>query len=330
MSWVDDCYIAGPKEELMNQKATIMQNLDCDDGGEIMEFIGCKIDYDRTNKSMRFTQPVLLQSFADEFAMDGNDKANTPGVPMKTLQLGDDPPVQDKENTYYRSGVGKLLHLRRWSRPEMANALRDLTRYNSNCTQQHIKAMHRAMKYAIATPKRGLKLAPVGHWDGNPMYEFNINGFADASYKPYYDTTLSVGGHAVFLQHAPISEKSKIQQTTALSVTEAELNSGIECVQDMLYAMRIMESIGLRVNKPMSLTIDNKGAVDYANNWTTGGRMRHSTIKLNFLRELKEDGTIEINWCKSEEMPADLFTKNLGGPEFHKHATVFCGDDDYG
>ena len=94
--------------------------------------------------------------------------------------------------------------------------------------------------------------------------------------------------------------------------------------------MRIMESIGLRVNKPMSLTIDNKGAVDYANNWTTGGRMRHSTIKLNFLRELKEDGTIEINWCKSEEMPADLFTTNLGGPEFHKHATVFCGDDDYG
>jgi hypothetical protein len=141
---------------------------------------------------------------------------------------------------------------------------------------------------------------------------------------------LSAGGHAVFLQDAPISEKSKIQPTTALSVTEAELKSGIECVQDMLYAMRVLESIGLRVSKPKSLTIDNKGAVDYANNWTTGGRMRHSTIKLNFLRELKEDGIIAINWCSTEDMPADLFTKNLGGPQFKKHTAKFCGEDDYG
>ena len=94
------------------------------DGGEIMEFIGCKIDYDRTNNSMRFTQPVLLQSFADEFAMDGNDKPNTPGVPMKTLQMGERSTVEGRNNTYYRSGVGKRLYLKRWSRPEMANALR--------------------------------------------------------------------------------------------------------------------------------------------------------------------------------------------------------------
>jgi hypothetical protein len=77
-----------------------------------------------------------------------------------------------------------------------------------------------------------------------------------------------------------------------------------------LYAMRVLKSIGLRVSKPMSLTIDNKG-----------GRMRHSTIKLNFLGELKEDGTIAINWCSTEDMPADLFTKNLGGPQFKKHTT---------
>jgi hypothetical protein len=41
-------------------------------------------------------------------------------------------------------------------------------------------------------------------------------------------------------------------------VTEAELNSGIECAQDMLYAMRVLESIGQKVQKPMKLYIDNK------------------------------------------------------------------------
>jgi hypothetical protein len=99
----------------------------------------------------------------------------------------------------------------------MANTLRDLSRYNTNCTDDHIDAMHRAMRYATTTPKRGLKLAPGGDWDGSPSYEFVIEGYTDASYKPYHDTGLSVGGHAVFLQGALIVEKSKGQQSTTLS-----------------------------------------------------------------------------------------------------------------
>jgi hypothetical protein len=46
--------------------------------------------------------------------------------------------------------------------------------------------------------------------------------------------------------------------------------------------------------------------------------------------ELKEDGTIAINRCSIEDMPSDLFTKNLGGPQFKKHTKKFCGEDDYG
>jgi hypothetical protein len=89
------------------------------------------------------------------------------------------------------------------------------------------------------------------------------------------------------------------------------LCSGVECVQDMLFAMRVIELFGLRVQKPMTLTIDNKRAVDYANNWSSSGRIRHTYIKLSFLRELKEKGLINVKWCKSEEMPADLFTKKF-------------------
>jgi hypothetical protein len=80
----------------------------------------------------------------------------------------------------------------------------------------------------------------------------------------------------------------------------------------------------------MTVKIDNKGAVDYANSWTSSGRKRQSCIKLSFIREMKEAGIIDIEWCRSEDMPADLFTKNLGGTLFKQHTTIFCGDDDYG
>jgi hypothetical protein len=45
---------------------------------------------------------------------------------------------------------------------------------------------------------------------------------------------------------------------------------------------------------------------------------------------LKEQGIIEVEWCRSEDMPADLFTKNLCGPLYTMHTKVFCGEDGYG
>jgi hypothetical protein len=220
--WVDDCIVTGSEEEMLQAKHKIMSHVDCEDGGEMKEFVGCKIDHDRSKRTQKITQPVLLQSQIDELSIaKERDVPTTLGIPLKTLQLGHATPVTQERRTYYRSGVGKLLHLRRWSRPDTANALRDLSRYNTNGSEEHITAMHRAMNYVVSTPNRGLLLAPTTTWDGNPEFEFEISGVADASYKPYLDTALSVGGHGVFLNGAPISEKSKIQQSTTLSVTES-------------------------------------------------------------------------------------------------------------
>ena len=50
--------------------------------------------------------------------------------------------------------------------------------------------------------------------------------------------------------------------------------------------------MGLKVKKPMILHVDNKGAVDLANNWSVGGRTRHVEVKQHFLRDMKKQGLI--------------------------------------
>jgi hypothetical protein len=57
--------------------------------------------------------------------------------------------------------------------------------------------------------------------------------------------------------------------------------------------------------------------------------MRHVSVRPHFLRELKELGLIDTEWCQDCDMPADLFTKSLSGPLFNKHTKVFCGEDEY-
>jgi hypothetical protein len=86
--------------------------------------------------------------------------------------------------------------------------------------------MPRAMCYAIATPERGLTLAPEGRWDGNQSFEFTITGMADASNIAYHDTALSVGGHAVSLQGgSPIDSNTLIANIISWTHSTPLLNS---------------------------------------------------------------------------------------------------------
>ena len=43
-----------------------MQRFDCTEQGEVKEYVGCKIEHDKKG-SIRFTQPVMIQSFEKEF-----------------------------------------------------------------------------------------------------------------------------------------------------------------------------------------------------------------------------------------------------------------------
>ena len=114
-----------------------------------------------------------------------------------------------------------------------------------------------------------------------------------------------------------------------LSITEAEGAAGVMTAQDMLYVYRLLLSMGLTVELPMVLEMDNKGAVDLANNWSVGGRTRHVDVRNHFLRELKDRGQLLIRYVPGDENDADIFTKNMMAAIFDRHVPKFVGVDEY-
>ena len=82
--------------------------------------------------------------------------------------------------------------------------------------------------------------------------------------------------------------RSVTQKTVALSSCKAELNAAVLCVQDMMYQRNMLESIGLKVELPMILEMDNKGAVDPVNSFSVRGCTQHIDVKQCFLQELQE------------------------------------------
>ena len=62
-------------------------------------------------------------------------------------------------------------------------------------------------------------------------------------------------GCATYPEGAPITVQCIVQKVVAPSVTEAETMSAVTCVQDMLYARKLLLSLGLKVELPMILEI---------------------------------------------------------------------------
>ena len=98
---------------------------------------------------------------------------------------------------------------------------------------------------------------------------------SDLDFAKCLVTRRIVSGYAAFLEGAAVLVKSAMQRTVALSVTEAKLIAAVQCAQDMLYVKKVLESMGLQVELPLVLKVDNSGAVDLTNNWSAGSQTRH-------------------------------------------------------
>ena len=315
ISWIDDMLCIGCPEDVETSKNEFMKIFPCDDIGEFKEYVGCKLT--RTRGEMKFTQPVLLQSYKDEFKLP-DKKFETPaqaGQVMSKVNEGDE--VSPEVQREYRGGVGKLLHMMRWSRPDIWNAVRECSRRMTVCNAVHRKAMLRVMKYCVDTPNRGWTLKPKRSWNGKDKnMEFEITAKADSNYATCVDTRRSVSGLIVELEDSIIAVKSGMQKIVALSVTEAEIIAIVQCVQGMLYIMRLIESLQLKVRKPMIVYSDNKGAIDLINGWSVGGGTKHMDCRIMFLRELKENEIIRVLWIPTDENTSDVFTKNVDRKTF--------------
>ena len=113
-------------------------------------------------------------------------------------------------------------------------------------------------------------------------------------------------------------------------MTEAEsVAVGVIVSQYMLHVYHLLLTLGLEVELPMLIEMDNKGAVDLANNWSMGDRTWHMDVQNYLLRDLKDEGLLAIKQVSWEDNDAGISTKNTTGPLFEKHNPNIVGVNEY-
>ncbi|KAL7552585.1 LOW QUALITY PROTEIN: hypothetical protein ACHAWF_015824 [Thalassiosira exigua] len=162
----------------------------------------------------------------------------------------------------YHKGVGMLLYLVKFLRPDIANAVRKLLKILSGPTEAAYKEILRAAsKYMLTTGDLGLKMvADTASSDGR----IRIVAHCDSDWSSNPDSRRSIIGYIVYMNGISVCWRTRAQRCVALSSTEAEWYALSECVKDMLFCCNY--EICIEVELPMAVYMDNIKAVFLSDN----------------------------------------------------------------
>jgi hypothetical protein len=132
--------------------------------------------------------------------------------------------------------------------------------------------------------------------------------YADASFA-IGEHKQSVSGFIIFLNGVPILWGSLKQTIVVDSSCSAEfVAASIGCKQ-LLQAENMVGFFGFSCPKPYRFYTDSTACLHIATNPSKLGNVRHLQIRYHLVRCCVSLGDIDMVYCITEEMIADLFTK---------------------
>eukprot|EP00794_Sanderia_malayensis_P011707 gene11707-biopygen9383 len=307
--YVDDMIIASNNGGLLSaEKVELKKRFEMDDLGEINYCLGMSIKRDRRNRVLTINQNMYLKNVLKRFQMQDCKPISTPMDPnAKFMKLTNDDEAADKRE--YQAMIGSLTYASIATRPDLSDAVGILSQFMSNPGQQHVKGVKRVLRYIQGTLDYGLRFE-----DG----EFKLQGYSDADWAGDINTRKSTSGYVFRLGKATISWKSKRQPVVALSSTEAEYVALCAATQEAIWLRRLLGSLDINQDQATQLYEDNQGAIALSRNPNSHSRTKHIEIKYHYVRNVVDNKEIQLIYCPTEKMIADIMTKPLPRPKFEE------------
>jgi hypothetical protein len=158
------------------------------------------------------------------------------------------------------------------------------------------------------------------------LNKWKIEAFADSDFCGDRENQRSVTGFIVFVNKVAVSWRSKSQNNVSLSTTKAEYVAVSEVANEIKFLTNLLDVMKVEYEKPIKVNIDNVRALFLIKNMNTSERTRHIDSMYHFTRELTEEGLIKVEFIKSEDNMADIFTKSLNTTLNNKHKRKFMTD----
>ena len=124
--------------------------------------------------------------------------------------------LNDDDQKKYQCGVGTLIYLTKFSRPDLSNAVRELSKNMGRANKSSMKQLKRAVKFTCDSIDTGLEMKPL-----KKELTWTLQCYSDSYWGGDKINRRSVTGWVILLNGCLISWGSKQQGFVTLSSSEA-------------------------------------------------------------------------------------------------------------
>ncbi|MCP4490581.1 MAG: DDE-type integrase/transposase/recombinase, partial [Gammaproteobacteria bacterium] len=308
--YVDDIILMAKSELVLEQlKKELAEKFKMRDMGALHYFLGIKIEQDLAKGSVWLGQERYVDRMLEKYNMAEAKPVSTPMDPNVYLEATvENAKLADQQ--LYQSAVGSLLYVATATRPDVSAAVSRTAKFCSKPTTEHWAAVKRIFRYLKGTKKFGLLY--------KQSKESELVSYADADWAGDAGDRRSTSGFVYMLSGGAISWRSKKQTIVALSTAEAEYVALSAATQEGVWLRSLLKSLCQQVEKPTKLLEDNQSAIAIANNSISHCRSKHIDIKYHYVRQKVTEGAIELHYCPTHDMVADVLTKGLSKNAFER------------
>ena len=304
--YVDDLVLTCSDPTLINHvKSSLKKKFDMTDLGHLHYFLGLQVL--QTKEGISLSQPKYACDLLHRFHME--DCKPTPSPFQSGVKLVTTCTTPKVDSTLYRQLVGSLLYLTH-TRPDISFVVGLVARYMQTPHESHWKAAKRILRYIRGTIQFGIQYSSRG----TPL----LVGFSDSDWAGDPDDRKSTAGYVFSLGSGPITWASKKQTSLALSSAEAEYRAVVNASKEAMWLRQILSEFGFQQQHPTTLWCDNQSAIQLAKDPVQHQHSKHIELHMHFIRNLIHDHILEVQYCRTDDQIADIFTKALTEAKFSK------------
>ena len=277
--------------------------------GKVHDYLGMTLDFSLEGKVL-IRMEDYVEGILEEAPDDMSGEAGTPAA-NHLFDISDTPEALDeKTSELFHHMTAKMLFLSKRARPDILGTVAFLTTRVKSPDTDDYKKLGRVVKYLRQTPDLYLTLEA----DDLQVMKW----WVDASFAVHNDMRSHTGA-TMSLGKGSIYSTSTRQRLNTTSSTEAELVGVADAMPMILWTRYFLEAQGYHVNDSVVYQ-DNQSAMLLEKNGkaSSSKRTRHINIRYFFVTDRAQSGEISIEYCPTEEMVGDFFTKPLQGSQFRK------------
>jgi hypothetical protein len=232
--------------------------------------------------------------------------------------------------------IGSVIHAMVHTRPDIAYAVSVLSRYMAQPTLWVYRAARHLLMYLSKTKHLGIQhsqkrmldfanlISAAVDEDGN-IFDKVLHAAVDSSFADCSKTYRSTSGYIVWFGGSPLEWECKRQSIVTLSTMEAEYVAASKCVCAIKFLHKLCEFVKLRRTGPTQVAEDNAACVAISTKPVHRQRSRFIGVKYANVREGCLTGVCTLVQTPTKLQCADLFTKQVPGPDFIRFREVLMG-----